>query len=490
MRKTWRLGIAGALLAGGLVLALPRAVHAEGDGVDISTAFPDDNFRKYVEENIDTDGNNILSDEEIAAVTDLDVSGLEIQSLKGVELFSLGELNCSNNLLTELVFDKVNWFGLDCSNNQLTKLDFGDGIPDVGERDSIDCSGNQLKRLSLLPTSESEGGYGAYRLNVGDNPLEELELGISVVDLQIYNTNLTELEVGAMSFSSIYNNKKLKKINSLQGGLECYNNPVLEIVDCDGCMSMAQWLSLHVGNCSSLKKISMSARGLASEWFTKELVGRLKDGDYEKVSSDIGEVIRIESMEGLAVELPENVLISINNEVGVFDFCFKNGVSKTEWHQVGKKWYYINADQKLSTGWQQISKKWYYFDADGVMQTGWQQISKKWYYFAAGGAMQTGWQQISKKWYFFDASGRMQTGWKTISGKTYYFKSSGEMAANEWCSGYWLNKDGTWTYKYKASWKKNAKGWWYGDTSGWYAKNGTLTIDGKKYTFDAKGYMK
>jgi len=84
----------------------------------------------------------------------------------------------------------------------------------------------------------------------------------------------------------------------------------------------------------------------------------------------------------------------------------------------------------------------------------------------------------------------MVTGWKTISGKTYYFKSGGAMAAKEWCSGYWLNADGTWTYPYKAKWTHNSKGWWYGDTSGWYAKNVTIIIDGKSYTFDAQGYMK
>ena len=103
--------------------------------------------------------------------------------------------------------------------------------------------------------------------------------------------------------------------------------------------------------------------------------------------------------------------------------------------------------------------------------------------------MLTGWQKISNLWYYFNTGGDMATGWKTIGGKTYYFKDSGAMAANEWCKGYWLNSDGTWTYPYKASWKKDSKGWYYQDTSGWYAKNTTITIDGTKYTFDAKGYM-
>ena len=68
-------------------------------------------------------------------------------------------------------------------------------------------------------------------------------------------------------------------------------------------------------------------------------------------------------------------------------------------------------------------------------------------------------------------------------------KASGAMAANEWCSGYWLNANGTWTYQPRGSWKKDSTGWWFGDTSGWYAKSTTIKIDGKDYTFDAKGYL-
>ena len=62
------------------------------------------------------------------------------------------------------------------------------------------------------------------------------------------------------------------------------------------------------------------------------------------------------------------------------------------------------------------------------------------------------------------------------------------MVRNAWVKGYWLNKDGSWTYQPRGSWKKNSKGWWYGDTSGWYARKGTYQIDGKKYRFDAAGY--
>ena len=62
------------------------------------------------------------------------------------------------------------------------------------------------------------------------------------------------------------------------------------------------------------------------------------------------------------------------------------------------------------------------------------------------------------------------------------------MAANEYCGGYWLNSNGSWTYKHKASWHENYKGWWFGDDTGWYAAGGTYKIDGRDYVFDSSGY--
>ncbi len=123
--------------------------------------------------------------------------------------------------------------------------------------------------------------------------------------------------------------------------------------------------------------------------------------------------------------------------------------------------------KKVKNGWFQEGGRHYYY-VNGTKQKGWKQIGKFWYYFSASGEMQTGWKQISKKWYFF--------------------KKDGSMASNEWCQGYWLNKDGTWTYKKKAAWHKDKVGWWFGCT-GWYAKNQWQKIDDKWYYFDKVGYI-
>ena len=69
------------------------------------------------------------------------------------------------------------------------------------------------------------------------------------------------------------------------------------------------------------------------------------------------------------------------------------------------------------------------------------------------------------------------------------FYSSKTTYKNEWVEGKWYGQDGKSTYKYKGSWKKNSKGWWFEDETGWYPKNQWQKIDGKWYFFNAAGYM-
>ena len=61
--------------------------------------------------------------------------------------------------------------------------------------------------------------------------------------------------------------------------------------------------------------------------------------------------------------------------------------------------------------------------------------------------------------------------------------------SGEWVKGRWYNKDGTQTYKGIGSWSRDSRGWKFGDTLGWSAKNCWQAIDGKWYYFDPEGYM-
>ena len=166
-----------------------------------------------------------------------------------------------------------------------------------------------------------------------------------------------------------------------------------------------------------------------------------------------------------------------------------NGDMKIGWVEDAGTWYYATGSGALATGWMKSGNSWYYLNPETcAMVTGWLKDSGIWYYMKESGAMATGWVKVGSNWYYMKSSGAMATGWLKDGSTWYYLKPAGEMAANEWCNGYWLNANGSWTYQPRGSWKQDSTGWWFGDTSGWYAKSTTQKIDGVDYKFNASGY--
>ena len=123
------------------------------------------------------------------------------------------------------------------------------------------------------------------------------------------------------------------------------------------------------------------------------------------------------------------------------------------------------------------------------------------------------WKKDAKGWWYQYKDGSYpKSCWKKISNKWYYFNSEGYLATDEYIKSadystngklYYVDKDGVWDNKtYK--WQKDKKGWWLSGQDGWYAKKewilcdkkwyyakdngylatGTLTIDGKIYSFN------
>lgn len=173
---------------------------------------------------------------------------------------------------------------------------------------------------------------------------------------------------------------------------------------------------------------------------------------------------------------------------GIWYYLDENGSMASGWKKIDGEWYHFDSVGRMATGWKSVDGCWYLFGNNGKMTTGWKQIGGSWFYLNDSGIMTTGWKKLDGHWYYFDSSGAMVIGWKQLSGNWYYFKKSGAMAAGEYCEGYWINSDGTWTYKPVATWHQDSKGWWFGDSDGWYAKSRLLTINGKVYNFDANGY--
>ena len=145
----------GMLLAALLVALLavaalaPAAAMAEGtEDVKIDeTNFPDDTFRDYVKNNCDKNRDGYLSEEEIKAVTKIDVPKTLTKDLTGIEYFTeLKTLDCSSSYLTELDLSKnTALMDLDCSNSFLTTLD----VSGCTALTDLDCSSNDLTTLDV-----------------------------------------------------------------------------------------------------------------------------------------------------------------------------------------------------------------------------------------------------------------------------------------------------------------------------------------------------
>ena len=163
------------------------------DEVEINAAnFPDEKFRSYVETNFDTDENQVLSVEEIAAVTAIDISDEKVVcDMTGVEVFTeLQMLNCSKQALPVLDITELQnlkslqandsriqtlmlprkasgLIHIDVSSNKITDLSV---ISNYGQLQLLDVSGNQLVELDVSQLKELTS------LNVSSNALKSLDL--------------------------------------------------------------------------------------------------------------------------------------------------------------------------------------------------------------------------------------------------------------------------------------------------------------------------
>ncbi len=192
--------------------------------------FPDDNFRNYVLNKLDFNGDGKLSENEIKNITEIDVgiyAGYgNIESLKGLEYFtSLEELSCYAIGLEELPELPESLKYLSCESNMLTALP---NLPSSLE--VLYCSSNQLTELPKLPASLTS-------LNCGSNQLTKLpELPASLQYLSCYNNKLTFLPSNVSGLVSLYdiscNDNQLTELPNLPVSLRylnCANNKLEEL---------------------------------------------------------------------------------------------------------------------------------------------------------------------------------------------------------------------------------------------------------------------
>ncbi|MBR4344247.1 MAG: FecR domain-containing protein [Lachnospiraceae bacterium] len=186
----------------------PMILNYSGLSIN-STNFPDNAFRQYILENIDTDKNNILSDAE-ASAEKITVENLGIKDLTGIEFFKdLTYLVCQKNNLSSLdLSQNTQLKSLYCKENNITDLNIGT----CSELIYLSCSKNQLAELDISKNSklqelictenqlnkiDTRNISNLQSLDCGENKITELDLSnnTSLTFLSCYSNELTKLDI-------------------------------------------------------------------------------------------------------------------------------------------------------------------------------------------------------------------------------------------------------------------------------------------------------
>lgn len=184
-------GVSAAALA--VIMSAGIAMAAD-TGVAVNEAnFPDSSFRAYVEQSVDTDGNKLLSDAEIANASYINVRSRGIKNLKGIEKFtSLKTLNCGGNELNSIdVKGNAELENLDASNNKLTSLD----VSANKSLRTLSVEGNLLQSVKLDSNSALE------TLDVSKNELMSMDITkcTRLVSLDASNNQLASIDMSKNS---------------------------------------------------------------------------------------------------------------------------------------------------------------------------------------------------------------------------------------------------------------------------------------------------
>ena len=209
-----------------------------------ATIFPDANFRQYVKDNFDKDGDNKLTEAEVADILEIECKEKNISDLTGIGYFTaLTKLDCSDNQLKELDVSKNTALEfIFADKNQLEKLDVSKNT----NLEQLFANGNQLEKLDVSKNID------LWQLQISTNNLTELDVSknTALEWLVVRRNHLTELDVSnntglTVLFASsnelneldVSNNTGLTRLyvdsNHLPS-LDVSNNTELEVLSCSG----------------------------------------------------------------------------------------------------------------------------------------------------------------------------------------------------------------------------------------------------------------
>ena len=308
------------------VAALGSAVSAfAADGVAVNAAtFPDENFRKYVSANFDTDSNGVLSDSEIEAATFVDISRNNISSLKGIEyLTALEDLSCSGNQLTSLDMNSnVNLMSLYCNDNQLASLDISKNT----KLWYLDCGNNRL------PSLDVSNNTSLVQLLCNANQLTDLDVSNNAALLLLYcgGNMIKNLDV-----SRNYALTSLTCSGNRLKSLDVSNNTALTTL---GCQYNAL-TSLDISRNTALTELYCQNNELTSlDLSSNTILASLScaDNQYTLKTASLSELTergfdgtKAGNWQGATYDDAANSLTNITSDIVTYSYDLGNGQSET-----------------------------------------------------------------------------------------------------------------------------------------------------------------
>lgn len=244
--------------------------QADDEGAHLLT-FAED-FKAYLVENFDTDGDGEISRDEAELITAIECEDLGLTSLEGVRnltnlqtlhcsynaietldvsgMTSLTELLCDHNLITDLnVAGCTSLSSIECNSNAIGELNLTDCRNTLT---TITCNENKLARLDLTNFDK------LFHLNCDDNQLTELLVDgcTALTSVDCASNQLTTLDFRQTPLiGEVYcSNNKLTSVlfpeNSMMGTFECGGNQ-LTTIDLRNCPHLAS-LTLAMNKLTSL----------------------------------------------------------------------------------------------------------------------------------------------------------------------------------------------------------------------------------------------
>ncbi|MCL2125075.1 MAG: chitobiase/beta-hexosaminidase C-terminal domain-containing protein [Oscillospiraceae bacterium] len=190
------------------------AFEASDTEMDISEKFTDPNFLAAVKDVVNKYPDEPIYPSDVDFYEYLDVSGMEIASLDGIEYFaSLCDLDCSDNNLTQLDLSGLNeLLALDCSNNMISYLD----LTGLAKLQLLDCTDNQMTMLFVW------GLQDLRYINCANNKIESLRLeGLSSLE----SLDCTRNELNMLDISDLDGLQNLRcAYNKIADDIYYYGN--------------------------------------------------------------------------------------------------------------------------------------------------------------------------------------------------------------------------------------------------------------------------